>query len=127
MSIVQEKVQNKLLSMNELSYPLPKPSYNGYPVSKVHILLSGLFLLGNFNMHQKNYELTVSLSNDPTIKTIKVNDKHIFLNKFYTFPVTAHQYYLMFAIRENDREILHQQIPISQYHKDIAYRENIVF
>ena len=85
--IMSEKVQSKLLSTNEIAYPLPRPSYSGYPLEKISIFLSGLFLLGTLNTHQKNYELSIRVQDKTDEKKIKITEKNIFLNQFISFPI----------------------------------------
>jgi len=60
---VNDKIQNKLFSTNELSYPLPKPCYGGNELEKIYIFLSGLFLLGKLNLYQKKYYLVIKVFN----------------------------------------------------------------
>lgn len=54
-----EKLQNKLLSLNELDYPLPRPNYQGSEISAIYMLIGGVFIVKNLNFYQKKYELSI--------------------------------------------------------------------
>ena len=56
---MSSSTHKKLLSLNELRYPIPQPNYTGHAVDKIDILINTLYILENINMSLCKYLLLV--------------------------------------------------------------------
>lgn len=50
------------MSMNEISYPLPKPNHQGYRIMRLCVFVSGVFILRKLDFHSNKYKLRLNIS-----------------------------------------------------------------